>query len=105
MKESFALLARDGQIDEDVFVHAVVIVKIVRAPLVIPNRLAIGGIACEYSRGPFVVAGTQFGIPATRIGGAVENKIKVRIVGQESPDGAAADFPMVGRPTRHAQIF
>jgi hypothetical protein len=98
MQDNFSRLTVNRQIDDDVFVDAVVVKQIVRAELIKPDGFARVRISRKNSRRPFVVARTQFGIPDARIRRAVENQIRFRVVRDEAPDRAAADFPLVGIP-------
>src|ERR1051326_7012766 len=94
----FSYFSVDRQVDEDLFVDAVVVVEIVRAPLIEPDRLAGVGFAREDTARPLVVAGPHFRIPRTGIRGAVINQIELGVIRDPTPNRAAADFPHVGRP-------
>src|SRR5271154_4557648 len=105
MKNSFARLAVDLQINQDVLVDGVVVVIIMRAILIGPNCFAGFRTARKNRCRPFVVARSPFGVPGSRIRSSVIDEIEFGIVGDPAPYRAAADFPEIFRPCRHAQIF
>src|SRR5262245_39612111 len=76
-----------------------------RTPLVKPACLAVVRITRKNAARPFVIAGTLIGIPGTRIGRAVVEKIELRIIGNPAPHRAAARMPGAGWPGRHPEIF
>src|SRR4051812_25385254 len=103
--EYFSRLPFDRQIEQHVFIDAVVVVEIVRRELIRPYRLAGVGLARENRRAPFVVAGPLLGVPRPGVAGAIVDEIELRIVGDPAPYRAAADLPRLRRPARNAQIL
>ena len=71
MNQDFAQLSIDGQIEQNVFVHAIVVVIVVRIDLIGPNGFAGFRTPRKYSASPLVVSGTLVGIPGTGIGCSV----------------------------------
>src|SRR6185437_4306644 len=55
--------------------------------------------------GPFVVAGTHVRIPHAGISRAVVNEVEFGIVGNPTPDRAAAPLPLACSPRGNAEIF
>lgn len=105
VQQRLAQLAVDRQINQHHFIDAVPIIEIVRIPLEEPARLAGIQIAREDAAGLFVVAGTLLRVPRAGIGRAVHDEVLLSIVGDESPNRAAANLPMVGRPGGDTRVF
>jgi hypothetical protein len=59
--------AFNQQIGEDVFVYAVVVVRVVRAELIEPHSLTRVGNSREDASGPLVITRTGICIPGTRV--------------------------------------
>ncbi len=85
MNDDFFVLSVDRQIQQYIFVHAVVIVEIVRAVLIEPNRFPSVGVTRENSGGPFVIAGAGIGIPRPGICRAVKNQVQLSGRKRSSP--------------------
>ncbi len=63
VREHFSRLPVDIQVEKNLFVHAVVIMQIVRVQLIGPDRLSRFGAACDQRRPPFVIAWPLLRIP------------------------------------------
>lgn len=74
MQNNLSLLTVNWQINQNVFINAVVVEQIMRAELVKPNRFTRVSVASENAARPFVVPGAEFGIPNARIRRAVKIK-------------------------------
>ena len=98
-------LAADRQIDDDVFVDLVVVIKIVRVRLVEPDRFTRVGPSGKNSGRPFVVARPELRIPDAGISRAVKDQVRFRIVRHPAPRRAAANLPLVGRPSADAEVL
>src|SRR5438552_8040119 len=105
MKQNFARLAPYRQVKENVLIHPVIIVIIVRSHLIGPYGLTCFRATSKQGRRPFVVAWTLVWIPRTRIAGAVVDQVEVWIIGYPAPGRASANLPQVGWPSLHTQIL
>src|SRR5437588_3554939 len=105
MYQNLPGLSVNRKIEKDVFVYSVIVVKIVRAELVKPHRLARVGIAREDAGRKFIVTRTSLRVPRSWVRGAVVNQIELRVIRNPAPHATAANFPCVGRPTLHAQVL
>src|ERR1051325_6800439 len=103
--ENLSSLSFYIEIQQQIFVDAIVVMKIVRRELVSPDRLAAVGLARENRGGPLIVTRTLLVIPRSGIASAVVNEIELGIVGDPTPDRAATDLPGIGRPARNPEIF
>jgi len=79
MGEHLSQLALHLDLNEDVLVDAIVIVKIVRIELIKPARRTRVGIARKDDGSPLVIARTLIRIPRTWICSAVEDQIELSI--------------------------
>src|SRR2546423_1887874 len=104
-QERLAQSAADRRIDEHAFIDAVVIVQVVRARLIEPDRIAVIGPAREDAARPFVGSRPLLGIPWPGIPGAVIDEIELRVVGDPAPDRAPSDLPRLRGPGLHAEIL
>src|SRR5688572_32011636 len=75
-----------------------------RGPLIRPQSFAGVGVPGKDRRRPLVVARTQGRVPGSRIGGAVEDRVHVPVVGDPTPHRASTYAPLVARPAGHAQV-
>src|SRR5439155_26784546 len=75
MEQHLPRTPANGEIREDVFVDAVVVVEIVGADLHRPLRTAAVSVAREQCRGPLVVARTLIRVPRPRVRRAVIDKV------------------------------
>src|SRR5689334_10468623 len=105
MDQDFARLPLDRKIEQDVLVYRVIVVKIVRAVLVEPNRFASIDVTSKDASREFVVARPRVRIPRSRIRSAVINKVEFRIVGDPGPCATAAYFPCIRGPSLDAEIL
>src|SRR3954463_10858482 len=101
MNENFAVLSVDRQIQQNVFVHRVIVEKIVRTELVKPDCFSRVRISRENSSRELVVSRAGIGVPWSRVCRAVINKVKFWIVRDPTPYTAATDLPRVWRPRLH----
>src|SRR5436190_23336984 len=85
-------------------VDGVRVEQIVRTRLVEPAGLAGADVAGEDSGGPQIVAGPLVGIPGSRIAGAVEDQMGLRIVADPAPRIAAADPPAFRLPGGDSEV-
>ncbi len=97
-------LAVDRQIDEDVLVDLVMVIKVVRIELVIPNGLTCFGSPSKDACRPFVIAGALFLIPHARIPGPVDHKVIRLVVRDPTPGITASELPLVRRPDQNVLI-
>src|SRR5689334_1247769 len=104
MCEHLAVLTLNIQIQQQIFIYAIVIVHVMRRDLVSPNGLPARGTSGEDGASPFVIAGTHVGIPRPRIAGAIVDEVELRIVGDPAPTVAAADLPGCARPGFDTQV-
>src|SRR5438034_11318998 len=98
-------LPADRQVDEDVFIDAVVVPLVMRRHLVRPLRFAVVRIAGEDGHRPLVVAGPLIGVPRSRVARAVIEQVQLRIVGVPAPRGPTAVLPLIPLPGRDAQVL
>src|SRR5438477_13096058 len=105
MRQNLSHATSDIQIEQNVFIYPVIILLVVRVPLIGPDRFSRFRSARKNTGSPFVIAGTLLGIPGTWISRAVVDKVEIRIVGDPTPAGAAADLPRIAGPRVLAKIF
>src|SRR3954468_14950479 len=79
--------------------------EVVRAPLVEPARGAGIGVAGEDAGGPVVAARPRLRVPGAGIAGAVVDQVELGVIGDPTPDIAAALFPGPRRPGGDAEIL
>ena len=103
--QNLACLSFDREVEQNILVDRIVVVEIVRAKLIKPDRLPGIGIARENPGREFVVAGPSFRIPRTRVRRPVINQVQLWIVRDPSPNTRATDLPGIRRPTLHAKIL
>ena len=96
--------ASDRQIDQHVFVDAVVVLQVVRARLVEPDRVSVIGSTREDAARPFVRTRALLRIPRSRIRSAVIDEIELRVVGNPAPHRTAADLPCFRRPRPDTEV-
>ena len=90
--------AVDGKVGQDPFVDAVVVERIARRHLEVPDHLAGLGLKRQHGVGVEIVALAIERIPRRRIAGAPVDQIKVGIIGTGDPGRAAALFPGIAGP-------
>ena len=105
MQQHLAGRAADRQINQHALVDAVVVVLVVRAGLIKPDRLAVLGSTREDAASPFVRPGSLVRVPRSGIRSAVIDDIELWVVRYPTPDRAASDLPRVGGPGFHTQIL
>src|SRR5579871_443982 len=105
MRQDLARAAVDAEVEQNILVHGIVIVIVVREYLVRPDSFTGLRFAGEQRSGPFVVARALIGVPRARIGGAVIEKVEIRIVRGPTPGGASANFPLFTLPRMKTEVF
>src|SRR5438105_4152844 len=104
VNQRFPGLSVDREIKQDVLIDAVVVMLIMWTPLIEPSRFAGVRVAGEYASRPFVVPRSLFRIPGAGIRRAIKDQVLLGVVGYPAPHGAAADLPLVRRPSADPQI-
>src|SRR4051812_592676 len=79
--------------------------KVMGIQLIKPDSIAIFRFPSPDTAGPLVIPRSQFRVPRARIARAIKNVIKLRVIRDPAPDGAAANLPLVGRPRCHSQVL
>jgi hypothetical protein len=105
MEQYLALLTVNVEVGDNALVYLIMIKKVVRRRLVVPNGLAGFGFAGKDAGSPLVVARPQLRIPNAGIARAVVDKVGIRVIRNPAPRVAAAELPLLGRPGRDAQVF
>ena len=103
--QSPARHAADRQVDDDVFIGPVIVMRVVRRDLIGPDRFARAGSARKYCGSPFIVARSRLMVPRPGIGSAVKQQVELGIIGQPHPGRAATNLPLVTRPAADAEIY
>src|SRR5438105_15444781 len=105
MYQNLPGLSVNRKIEKDVFVYSVIVVKIVRAELVKPHRLARVGIAREDAGRKFIVTRTSLRVPRCWVRVVVVNQIELRVIRNLAVLATAANFQCVRRPNLHGPIL
>src|ERR1051325_5623165 len=98
MDQNLAQFSVDRQIEQDVFIDAVVVMIVVRIDLIGPDRFTRLRAPRKDRAGPLIIPRPLVGIPRTRIGCTVVDQIEVRIEGNPTPSRTTSDLPRVPWP-------
>ena len=95
VNKNFSRLPVDGKIKQNVLVYRIVVVEIVRAVLIKPDRLTGVGIARENASGQFVISRAGLSVPRARDLPCRNKSVELRVVRDPSPHPGAPDLPCI----------
>jgi hypothetical protein len=91
LREEFARLAVDLDVEQDRGLHAIPIVSVVGRSLEPPDQFSVVGVERHDGAGPQIAAGAALpGAHRVRVASAPINQIELRVVGSGKPGHAAA---------------